>query len=183
MSCRARGATAIPPAALTAAPGRPRSPRRPALQSNTPYPLLYRSLIVSESMTFGRSPPWSSHTVLRSGVSAVRFNTTRRRCWPCGHIHVGWPSGRVRRAQNSAFFRRWHSKGPQNGLTEDPIGAIRAPGGRSDRGSTSSVRGTALGSYLRGSQALRLSAACRLTLTPTSPSNSPTAQFRGSCAM
>ena len=131
MSCRARGATAIPPAALTAAPGRPRSPRRPALQSNTPYPLLYRSLIVSESMTFGRSPPWSSHTVLRSGVSAVRFNTTRAPSLLALWSHPRWMAGWPRKTcSKQRVFSSWHSKGPQNGLTvEDPIGAIRAPGG------------------------------------------------------
>jgi hypothetical protein len=57
VSCGARGATAIPPAA----PGRDRDPPaappcRAIPRTATPYPLPYRSLIVSESMTFGRFP-------------------------------------------------------------------------------------------------------------------------------
>jgi hypothetical protein len=55
VSCGARGATAIPPAA----PGRdgdpPAAPPCRAIpRTATPYPLPYRSLIASESMAFGR---------------------------------------------------------------------------------------------------------------------------------
>ena len=85
-------------------------------------PLLYRSFIVSESMTFGRSPPGRrTPGPTGSGVSAVQ-HATRRRCWrPRLWSHPRWMAGWPRKTRACAlktalfvsFFRRWHSKGPQ----------------------------------------------------------------------
>ena len=102
----------IPPAALTAAPGRDHDlpgaapPCRAIPRTATPNPV---PATVPLAYSFREHdvrsvPPWSSHTNTPSygaatGVSAVQHNAPSGYLLAaCGHIHVGWPGGRVRHA-------------------------------------------------------------------------------------